>query len=207
MNKYNVTLEEVANEYVTQDNRSTAFPIAYIVSETTEVVNNDGEQFYVYMDGDIAKYDSTEDISLLNDAYEYSEVDDVDSYEDDHDEFADEIAKRDEIEAAFEEIDGSHYDLEEFVHQYIDDDADGIRYDVERVYKGKQMFLTLSGVQAHISSNGHNMYNPRSYVVWVNRNHEMTMIINDLIKRATVSKDKWSEEALYYYKRKVLEND
>lgn len=206
MNKYNETLEDVANEYVTQDNRGTAFPIAYIVSETTEVVNDDGEQFFLY-NGDIAKYDSTEDISLLNDAYERSEVDDVDSYEEDHDEFADEIAKRDEIKTAFEFINGDYSDLEDFVHQYIDDDADVIRYDVERVYKGKQMFLTLSGVQTHIRQNGHNMDNPRSYVVWVNRNHEMTMIINDLIKRATVSKDKWSEEALSYYKRKGLEND
>lgn len=204
MNKYNETLEEVANEYVTQNNRGTAFPIGYIVSETVENINDDGEQFYIHMDTEYVKYDSMEDISLLNDAYEYSEVDDVDSYEEDHDEFADEIAKRDEIKTAFEYIDCDYSDLEEFVHQYIDDDADIIRYDEERVYKGKQMFLTLSGVQTHIRQNGHNMDNPRSYVVWVNRNHEMTMIINDLIKRATVSKDKWNAEALHYYKREGL---
>ena len=204
MNKYNETLEEVANEYVTQNNRGTAFPIGYVVSETSRVDNEDGEHFYIYSDGEATDYDSTEDVSILNDAYECSEVDDVDSYEEDHDEFADEIAKRDEIKTAFEYIDGSYSDLEDFVHQYIDDDADIIRYDEERVYKGKQMFLTLSGVQTHIRQNGHNMDNPRSYVIWINRNHEMVMIINDLIKRATVSKDKWSNEALHYYKRKGL---
>jgi len=58
------SLEEVANEYVTQDNLCTAHPIGFIVTDLEEVYNHDGDgdAFYVVWNYDRFNFSSREEM-------------------------------------------------------------------------------------------------------------------------------------------------
>lgn len=66
------------------------------------------------------------------------------------------------------------------------------------------MFLTESSANAHITMNGHNMKKPVTYGIHVFRNPDMELIIQDLMKKATVPFEQWNDEAKSYFTRNVM---
>jgi hypothetical protein len=189
--KANKTIEEVANEYVSQNNRGTAFPYALLVIEEELVSSEDGEVIGIYSPNaaEMYYYDSLKPTELLHELKDLS-VDD---------EYA-----IDEIEEIFNDISCAE-DLLQFYRRYIDLDARLYTFNREYVRKGEQMFLTESSAKAHIDMNGHNMKKPITYGIHIFRNLDMELIIQDLMKKATLPIEQLNDEAKSYFTRKVLE--
>ena len=183
------TIIDIANEYVTQNNRGTAFPIAYICIEKKRIYREDGELFEIYEGGESISFDSYDDKEILEMVLDYNDT---------HSE--------EQIQEAWDEVDCG-YGLEQFIETYYSDEATFHYYDLEYNYEGKQMFLTESSAKAHIIMNGHNMSSPKDYGIHVFRNIDMEIIVQDLMSRATTPKDEWGHEALHYYNRYILEQN
>lgn len=186
----NKTIEEVANEYVTQSNRGTAFPYALLVIEEELVYSEDGEVIGIYSPyaAEMYYYDDLKPKELLEEAIN-NNLDDEEKIE--------------EIKEDFNDIYFS-YDLIDFYNKYIDDDARLYTFNREYARKGEQMFLTESSAKAHIEMNGHNMKKPITYGIRVFRNPDMELIIQDLMKKATVPFEQWNDEAKSYFTRNVM---
>lgn len=183
------TIEQVANEYVTQSNRGTAFPYALLVIEEELVQSEDGEVIGIYSPNaaEMYYYDSVTPAELLKEVKE----------------IIDDEERNEEIEEDFNNITFS-YDLLEFYQKYVDDDARIYSFNKEYARKGEQMFLTESSANAHITMNGHNMKKPVTYGIHVFRNPDMELIIQDLMKKATVPFEQWNDEAKSYFTRNVM---
>lgn len=186
----NKTIEEVANEYVTQNNRGTAFPYALLVIEEELVCSEDGEVIGIYSPNaaEMYYYDSLKPTELLQEAKDCT-VDDEEMIDD--------------LEEEFNDISCAD-DLLQFYIKYIDLDARLYTFNREYVRKGEQMFLTESSAKAHIAMNGHNMKKPTTYGIHVFRNPDMELIIQDLMKKATVPFEQWNDEAKSYFTRNVM---
>lgn len=182
------TIIDVANEYVTQDNRGTAFPYALLVTEEELVRTDDGEIIGIWSprSADMTYYDDVKDARLLQEVLDNNDEEDPA-----------------EITEEFEDIWGT-YDMLEFYKKYIDKDADLYQFNKERRSKGEQMFLTESSAEAHIRMNGHNMKNPITYGIHVFRNPDMEIIILDLMSKATLPIEQWGAEARHWYLRSKL---
>ena len=179
------TIIDVANEYVTQDNRGTAFPYALLVIEEELVRSDDGDIIGIYSPraADTTYYNDVKEASLLSEVLDNND-------EEDHAEITEE----------FEDI-WSTYDMLEFYKKYIDEDANLYEFNKERKSKGEQMFLTESSAEAHIRMNRHNMKNPITYGIHVFRNPDMEIIILDLMSKSTLPIEEWGAEARHWYLR------
>jgi len=186
----NRTIEQIANEYVTQDNRGTAFPYALLVIEEELVNSEDGEVIGIYSPNaaEMYYYDSLKPTELLQEAKDCT-VDDEEMIDD--------------LEEEFNDISCAD-DLLQFYIKYIDLDARLYTFNREYARKGEQMFLTESSAKAHIEMNGHNMKKPTTYGIHVFRNPDMILIIQDLMKKATVPFEQWNDEAKSYFTRNVM---
>jgi len=186
----NRTIEQIANEYVTQDNRVTAFPYALLVIEEELVNSEDGEVIGIYSPNaaEMYYYDSLKPTELLQEAKDCT-VDDEEMIDD--------------LEEEFNDISCAD-DLLQFYIKYIDLDARLYTFNREYARKGEQMFLTESSAKAHIEMNGHNMKKPTTYGIHVFRNPDMILIIQDLMKKATVPFEQWNDEAKSYFTRNVM---
>lgn len=203
----NRTLEEIANEYVTQSNLGTRHPIGFIVSETKQIPNahGEGEMIIAYQDGDAWDFDNKEQMmeQVMDDEglESYYKMDKKDLYEEDEEGryYENEITQIEEIKENFEDM-----SMSELFEKYFPD-AWCFTYDNERINKGKQLFLTKTGVEDHIKCNGHHLENPKSlliYACW--RNPEMELFMQSLYGHATVPREKWNYEAKRYYEDEVL---
>ncbi|OPZ33918.1 MAG: hypothetical protein BWY97_00064 [Tenericutes bacterium ADurb.BinA124] len=191
----NKTIEDVANEYVTQDTRYTALPYALLVIEE-DFVRNDDEGDIVGIVSpcydNVYAYDSLRDKRIFEIA-----IDGLDESSEEDKNIIEEI-KKDFLK--IELLD----DLEEFWHKYIDDDAKVYMFSSYYTYKGRQMFLTESSAKAYIKANEDNLQNPKTYGIHISQNRDMELVIQDLMKKATAPFDEWNPEAQRYYKHNVL---
>jgi len=183
----NKTIIDIANEYVTQDNRCTAFPYALLVIEEELVQSEDGDVIGIYSPYQAVMfyYSETKDPTLLEEALNYADGE-----------------LHEELREDFNNIYWAD-DMLNFYREYIDEDARLYQYNKQYVHKGEQMFLTESSAEAHIKLNGHNMKNPITYGIHIFRNPDMELLIQDLMTKATVPMEQWNHEAQHYYKRVI----
>lgn len=176
------SIEDIANEYVTQDNAMTAYPIAVALQVVEKRVAADG------CDYDLVSVD------FRGDFVEFSTKEEV------WDQYADwEGLTVEEAKENFKDQ-LSEYDTMEDLINMLWDSPRIIPIKKEHVY-ADNIFFTMSGYEAHIKSNGHNLRGARPYIIHLFRNSEMTAIAELLMDSATVPKDKWNESALNYYNR------
>ena len=173
-------LKELANEYATQSNRGTAFPYAIALQEEKMAANfhNEGEHTNLYdNDGDCvwdSQYSNESNlegiISWLDLDLSIAELSNeilrVTSYT------PNDESVRDWLEEQGKEVDAMNYDLE---HQY-----------------NSNLFFTESGYESHIKQNRHNLSNPRSYGVYLNRNSQMERLLRIIMKFSDLDlKETW----------------
>lgn len=171
---------DIANEYVTQDNVSTRFPIAVALQEKKWVAVPEGCDFerITICDGDCISFYNKEEIWEY-----YAESNDISVLE----------AKEDNPHS-------EHYDDIVDIAELLYPESDIIKERSEYQFSGN-IFLTQSGYDKHIKCNRHNLTSPRPYVIHLFRNHEMYEVVCNLMSIATVPEKDWNESALYFYKK------
>jgi hypothetical protein len=173
-------LKELANEYATQSNRGTAFPYAIALQEEKMVANfhNEGEHINLYdNDGDCIWDSQYSDESNLESIINWLDLDLT------IEELSKEILRvtsntpncesvKDWLEEQKEEVNELNYDLE---HQY-----------------NSNLFFTESGYESHIKQNRHNLSNPRSYGIYLDRNPQMERLLRIIMKFSDLDlKETW----------------
>ncbi len=178
-------LIEIANEYVKQDNMMTAYPIAIALQVLEEKVAADGcdyDELSVELDGEYFTCSTKEEV--------------WEQYADD------ECIEVEEAKQKYKDEINDYDDLEDLIN-LLWDNPRIIPIKKEHVFTGN-LFLTMSGYEKHIKSNGHNLRGARPYLVHLFRNHEMTVIAEQLMDIATLPKKEWCEAALRYYKKNKI---
>jgi hypothetical protein len=185
------TIIDIANEYVTQDNMCTSYPIAIALQEVREEVAAEGcdyDRLEVFINGDAHEFHNDKDVWEY-----YAECEDI------------------QVQSAKKRFkdDLMYFNSLEDIVELLFPDSRIVPIKREHHYSDN-MFLTMTGYKDHIASNGHNLRQPRPYLIHLYRNHEMFMVAHQLMDIATVPKEMWNRAALEYYsswKAKCKVND
>ncbi len=101
--------------------------------------------------------------------------------------------------------------LEDVANEYVTQDNRCTRFPYALLVlegtsynKGKQMFLTESSAKNYIERHKHKIVNPRTYGIYVEDNHDMELLIRELMKKATLPIEEWNHEARRYFLQEVL---
>ena len=144
-------IKGLREEYKTQDNRITAYPILVLVQEQS-CIGVMAEGYSVncpYGDGETRTQYKHQD---LEGCYE----------------------SRDEIIAALGEYELESIELKIAIKQIEEINVGYIWHTVE-------CFLTIKAAERYIQANAHNLYNPRTYVTHISyRNYEMTKLFEEV---------------------------
>jgi len=181
------TLEQVANEYVTQDNRSTRFPYALLITEELSSPVEDWSSAYDFL---IVKTSDEE--------YRFNTYNDPKILA-----LAEVVNDTGGMHESFDSISDPE-DMIEFFQNYIDIDCELVRMVSRSVFTGVQMFLTESSANEYIDKNKHNMNEPSTYGIHVYDDLAMISLIHELMKKASLPIEQWNQEARRYFIQEVL---
>jgi hypothetical protein len=173
-------LKELANEYATQSNRGTAFPYAIALQEEKMVANfhDEGEHINLYSnDGDCIWDSQYSDESNLDGIINWLDLDLA----------VEELSK--EILRVTSDAPNSE-SVKEWLEEQ-NEEVNELNYDLEHQYNSN-LFFTESGYESHIKQNGHNLSNPRSYGIYLNRNPQMERLLRIIMKFSDLDlKETW----------------
>lgn len=149
-------LSNLSKEIKSQDNRATAMPYFFQVQEDEEVAvpKGCGEEAWV-CDGEICLR-TEEDIKEAVFEFKGWEL------------------GNEEDEELFKELDS--FDIEKILNENYRKVNVGTRK------KYSNCFLTFKAYQEHVSRNGHNLNNPKSYLFHACRNRELDMLFKFLLE-------------------------
>ncbi len=172
------TIEEIANDFVTQDNLGTAMPIVRVLQEQREEVAADGchyDALNVGIQGEYTTFDTEEEIWECYAEWEGLTVEEA------KEKFKDDYYH-------------SMYDLIELLWE------NPRIIPIKRNHKNSDnFFFTQKGYEEHLLENRHNLRSPRPYGIHLFRNPEMKVILFSIMQHATVPKEQWNHEARRFY--------
>ncbi|MGE4321037.1 MAG: hypothetical protein AB7E61_06295 [Acholeplasmataceae bacterium] len=149
------TLEEIANEYVTQDNLGTRHPIIWILRNTEfkPNIHDEGNYVVVYEDGETRRYEDN-DLGFLKSIEDYCNV---------------EGKNFDELK---DEYSPDYIDLIDMLKEFY---PFAVVHTEDKVKVEKpKFFFTKTGFQDHLKLNGHNLNDPDIYLHYIgDRNPEL----------------------------------
>ena len=165
-------LKELAEEYVTQPNRSTRMPYLFQIQTTEEIpaLEGNGEAIWVNRDGDTLRTD--EEIKDKVIEYlcekEYEKPENNDNTDDD---ILVDVKER-------VKYDMDEHDIEVCLTDDVDEGWHKIYVDTQKVYSNA--FFTAKACKEHIEANHYHYNEPRDYLKHAWRNPEMELISNFL---------------------------
>jgi hypothetical protein len=172
------SIEQIANDYVRQDNMMTAMPFGFVLQEIDERVSADGNDFDYYsvgIQGDYTDLENKEQVWELFCEWEG-------------------LTMKEAKEKYKEE---SWFDLKDLI-EHLFENARIIP--VKKEYKNSyNMFFTKSGYEEHLMENRHNLRSPRPYGIHLYRNPEMKVILFSVMQHATIPIEEWNHEARRFY--------
>ena len=198
-------LRGIANEYVMQDNRATAYPYALIVIQKEKNYHDDGDYLEIVFEDEVFDIVNEKDYASLLDSvldeYWYDpehsgQFDSLEEYE----------TKVKEIKDYWNEHVKSPSDCETFCHVYSSAQPGFFWFDLEYNYDGLPTVYFLES-SACLAADAIRKNNPNgeatTYGIRLDTPEYVT-IIKHLLTVADVPIEAWNHEALHYYNAYVL---